>query len=327
MSVNRTQQILGAIGVVTLCFGAAPAYAGLTLTAAGIADGFTLSTFADGFSDNNANGTGVGPIGVGFLPGGGTVVTSYATNTTVSFPSDTDGQTVSGTGTTHSGFSRPAGAATVGGVVYVANQADGTIASLNSDGSFHQTVASGLGAATGLVANPATGHLFVSNVGNQIFEVNPLNGNVTTALSGYIVDGLSLSPDGSTLFFESGGHIFGLTLSTSAITDYGSVSGADGAAVASGTLGGNIFVDTNFGQLVEINQSTLAQTVIADGGSRGDLVTVDPNGTLLLSQSNSIVRLTPPAGTTFAVPEPACLGLFAAGSALIGAIRRRKRSA
>ena len=59
-------------------------------------------------------------------------------------------------------------------------------------------------------------------------------------------------------------------------------------------MAGDLFVNTNGGTVVEANLATAAQTVIASGGSRGDWVTVDPsNGTLLLTQTDRIMRLTP----------------------------------
>jgi hypothetical protein len=306
--------------------GLAPsAHATLQLTAAGIAKGFSLSTFASGFQDSNNNGTGIGPTGVGFLPGGTTIVASYITSTVVAFPSDTDGQSVATNGTSYTGFYNPVGVVTMGGTVFVANQANrtGTVVSLTNTGAFGSTIATIQGAATGLAGNPSTGHLYVSNVRNEIYDVDPATGTYTTLLSGYGVDGVSLSPDRSTLFFESNSHIYGLQLSTKAVTDYGFVSGADGVAAASGAFAGNLFVNTNFGQLVEINAATLLQTVIATNGSRGDIMTVDPtNGTLLIAQSNEIVRLS---GATFGVPEPTSVTAFALGVAVAGALRRRKR--
>src|SRR5207244_6509507 len=94
-----------------------------------------------------------------------------------------------------------------------------------------------------------------------------------------------------------------------------------GLALGTGVLAGNLLVNTNDGRVVEINLASHLQTEIASGGSRGDFVKVDPNnGTLLLIQSDSIIRLTPPAGGGFegAVPEPSSLtifGLFALGFA------------
>src|SRR5262249_38861359 len=51
---------------------------------------------------------------------------------------------------------------------------------------------------------------------------------------------------------------------------------------------------TNDGTIIEVNLTTLAQTTIATNGTRGDFVTVDPtNNTLLVTQSDAIVRISP----------------------------------
>ena len=94
--------------------------------------------------------------------------------------------------------------------------------------------------------------------------------------------------------------------------------------MGTGSFAGLLFVNTNAGQVFEINLTTLAQTSIATGGSRGDFVTVDPStNTLLLTQTDRIVRLN---GASFtSVPEPgplvlgAVLGLAALGGRLVAA--------
>jgi hypothetical protein len=85
------------------------------------------------------------------------------------------------------------------------------------------------------------------------------------------------------------------------VFDSGTISGGpDDIALGVGTLAGNLFVNTNSGELVEVSLKTAAQAVIASGGSRGDFVTVDPNnGTLLVSQSDRMMRLTGPSGGGF----------------------------
>ena len=73
-----------------------------------------------------------------------------------------------------------------------------------------------------------------------------------------------------------------------------SAGGPDGIALGKGPVAGNLFVNTNGGTVVEVNLATAAKTLIASGGSRGDFVTVDPNnGTLLVTQSDRIMRLVP----------------------------------
>src|SRR5205823_6708872 len=75
----------------------------------------------------------------------------------------------------------------------------------------------------------------------------------------------------------------------------------NGVAVGSGLLAGDLFVNTQEGVLVEVNLGTKARTELATGGSRGDMMSVDGNsGTLLLTQTHSIVRLRPPGGGSFA---------------------------
>src|SRR5215470_3344737 len=61
----------------------------LTLTAAGRAAGFGLSTFATGFPVRSSDG--VGPLGVVFPASGGVLVDDGLGNVRL-FPSDTDGQ-------------------------------------------------------------------------------------------------------------------------------------------------------------------------------------------------------------------------------------------
>src|SRR5262249_22699866 len=90
----------------------------------------------------------------------------------------------------------------------------------------------------------------------------------------------------------------------------GLVASLDGTAAGAGSLSGFIFANTNDGRVLQVSLATNASgghdmVVIAQGGTRGDFVAVDPhNGTLLLTQSSNIVRLHPPAGGSFLPPPP-----------------------
>lgn len=303
------------------------ANAGMVLTSTAIHDGFHLSTFASGFS----NVGNVGPTGIAFVSGGGVMVSDYPGNVRV-FATDTDGQIASGgvVGQNY-GQSNALGLAKVGNNIYMTQQSANGVVQVNANGTFNQSIVGGLTHATGVVADPANGHLFVSTAGQgQVWDVDPIAKTKTLFLN-RVLDGMTTSADGKTLYGADGdsGHLLGFNISTKQLVfDSGFIStGVDGAVLGSGKLAGNIFVNTNGGTLVEINLTTGAQTLIADGGSRGDFVTVDPStNTLLLTQSDSVLRLTPNTGGGFggggdAAPEPASLTLFSLGLASLALAR------
>ena len=64
---------------------------------------------------------------------------------------------------------------------------------------------------------------------------------------------------------------------------------------------GKIYVNTNSAGVWEVDLATKVKTQIAGGpnASRGDFVTVAPDGTLLITQRDQIARLIPPAGSGF----------------------------
>jgi hypothetical protein len=308
-----------------------PAQAQLTLTPAGMADNFTLSTFASGFPDG---GTTVGPLGMAFV-GGKVLVSDYPGNVRV-FATDTDGQTAASAPIAQNyGGANAVGMAQVGGKIYMTQQSANTLVQINNDGTFNQVIATGLPGATGIVADSFTGNVYVSAVNNStIYTINPVT-KTATPFKNIEADGLSLSSDGSVLYGANGnGHIYGFDTTTAAqIYDSGFIpDGVDGTAIGTGALAGNLFVNTNKGTIYEVNLGTNAQTLIANGGTRGDFVSVDPtNGTLLLTQTDSIVRLSAPSGGGFGggngtVPEPSTVASFALGAlGLAGLLLRARR--
>ena len=299
----------------------------LTLTSAGVLRGFTLSTLATGFA-NNGN-FGVGPLGIGFH-GDGSVLVSALFGDIHKFATDTDGQTANaGNLVSSNPFVTVVGISGSGGNQYVTDQANGLLNNLSSGGIVGSTVANGMPAATGITTNPNNGHLFVSTLGNNvIWDVDPSAINSKSVFINQSADGLST--DGTTLYMESNNHIIGYNIISKALTfDSGFMScGPDGTQLGSGSLAGFIYANCNNGEFFEIDLNTNIKTAIADMGSRGDFVSADPNGSLLVTQTDRIIRLTAPSGGGFGqTPEPgvtaSLVGMGVAGAGLL--LRRRSR--
>jgi len=144
--------------------------------------------------------------------------------------------------------------------------------------------------------------LFVASSSGKIYDVDPLTGTVSVFVNVF-ADGLALDPSAGILYSAAAGdRVEGFDITTKALVfKSGTIAGGpDGIALGTGPVAGNLFVNTNGGSVVEVKLATAAQTIIASGGSRGDFVTVDPdNGTLLLTQSDRIMRLIP---GVFAIP-------------------------
>ena len=305
------------------------ARAAAVLTAAGNAE-FTLSTFADQFPTTPCCGSFVGPLGIAFPTSGGVMVSDLAGNVRV-FATDTDGQHApAAVPAQNYGFGNALGLTSLGGKVYMAQQTVGQVVQLNDNGTFNHSVAPHQ-FATGIAANPAANVLYVSG-NNVINRINPTTSASSLFYSsgGVAIDGLTIDATNTTLYAEVNGHILGLSTATGLQTfDSGFITGGpDGVAIGvSGTIAGKLYVNTNDGRLIEIDPLTHLQTVIFAGGSRGDFVTVDPNGTLLITQGDSILRLTARDGSfTNAVPEPSTWAMMILGFAGVGVMAYRRKS-
>lgn len=331
--LKSTLSKLGLMLGLLLALCASGAQAAPTLTVAATTAGFSLSQFADNFP---TTGFCCGPLGIAFVDGGGVMVSDYPGNVRV-FATDADGQHANSVPVVQNyGYGNGVGLARLGNFVYLAEQNSGAVVRLNQDGTFNSTVVTGIPTATGIVADTHTGKLFVSDCcnGTGIYLVDPTANTKVQFKVGGSYDGLSLSADGSTLYAELGSHIVGYRVSDGVqVFDSGFIAGgADGTELGAGTLAGKIFVNTNSGDLWEYDLANpLDNVLLVTGGSRGDFVTADPNGSLLFTQTSDIWRLTAPQGGCIGaacnvLPEPSEGSL--ALVALLGlAVTARRRAA
>jgi hypothetical protein len=316
----RTRVFGGLTALALLAPSAGEARADLTLTQAGLDRGLTLTTFATGFPSSS----GIGPLGIAFPASGGVLVSDWPGNVRL-FATDTDGQLASNAHIGQSyGLTQAKGMDRSVDNIYMAQQGSSQLVQINNDGTFNRVIVGGMPGATGVLTNPNNGNLFVSTVtSNQVWQVNPVAMTKTLFVNANL-DGMTT--DGAILYGanNSTGHLLGYRISDGALVfDSGFVPGGiDGSALGADRLAGNIYVNTNAGTVVEVNLATGQQTLIATGGSRGDFVTIDPtNNTLLLTQTDRILRLNGP----FGFPEPSTFTLGSLGAlGLLGYCGRRR---
>jgi len=307
--------------------GVEQAKAAMVLTGAGTSEGFVLSTFVSGVTNDGA----IGPLAIGVTPAGRILVGDWTTGGLRSF-TDTDGQTYSaGTPVGSYGAANAHSLARNGSTMYMVEKFAGKVVNLDPVTGAPTNVATGLGNPLDIVVNPTNGHLFVSGTNLGIVDIDPGTGQVVQ-FKNVGADGLTISADGSTLYGAIGGAVIGYNTTTgNQIFNTGSFDSVDGTALGTGSLAGKIYANTNSGNVWEIDLSNPSnRTLIATGGSRGDFVKVDStNGTLLLTQTDRVLRLTPPSGGSFgdsAVPEPGTFALAGTGIlGLLGYLRSRRK--
>jgi hypothetical protein len=315
------------------------AQAALTLTAAAIADGFSLTRF---YFDP---GVTYGQLGMTNTANGQIIGAGYARNQLALF-NNVDGQTPASALLTVAFPGTPTSIATVGTNTYV-NRLGGS--ALNSGYySVNQTTLAStalnldlnFAAGYGLWANPLDGHLLATGISSGIYDIDPVTGHVRTVTNdGTFFDGVSVSPDGLVVYGAAlnAGSIRGFDIATGApVLNVGlGGRGPDGTGVISGSaFNGQIVVDNNDGTLGLIDPLTSTLRIIATGGTRGDLVGPDRStGSLLLSQSEGVFRLSIAGGAIGggpvggAIPEPTTWALMILGFGAVGATLRRRRVA
>src|SRR5437870_5372589 len=141
-----------------------PAHAALTLTPAGVSDGFALTTFVSGF---NAQ---YGPLAQGIAPNGN-VITGSLLGAKIFVFNDVDGQTLASAVSSISYAAQTGNAnfamTTAGGQVYGAQlQGNAIYEKFANDGTFSpipNLVAAGLFNNLGMWGNPVNGHIIAAS--------------------------------------------------------------------------------------------------------------------------------------------------------------------
>src|SRR5262249_45346611 len=145
-------------------------------------------------------------------------------------------------------------AANAGGNAYVMSQSSGlyqvsAALGLTPIGTPGLTYANSFG-----LAGAPNGHLLAA-VDQGIVDINPSNGS-STLITTTRPDGVSVSPNGKTVYGAVGGAVVGYDIATHAVVfNSGSISGApDGTGVISGgAFNGRIIVNMNDGTVVLID--------------------------------------------------------------------------
>lgn len=326
--------VLGAATLATALFAGGPANATLALTGAGVTDGFTLSTFAT--MDSGNTGCCGGPFGVAFS--GSNVIVSNGINQSISVFKDVDGQTsTNGIAPTSALFNIPGAGtgttamASAGGQAYGLNPTTGLFAQYNANGTINHDLTSLTDRPNLGMWGAPNGHIIATSTGGLI-DIDPLaNGGLGSQrlINPINGDGVSVSPDGKTAYLENGGTIQAVDIASGVLgTNYGTSGSPDGSGVISGgKFNGFIIANTNFGNIDLIDPLLNSFVTIASGGTRGDYTSPDTiNGSLLLTYSDIIVRLSCPSCSFVATPEPASMALFGAGLLGLGIARRRRNN-
>jgi streptogramin lyase len=246
-----------------------------------------------------AGGLGFGPTGIAFDSNGDVLVADEADGNLYRFPSS-GGVAANGVQIGGEPFGLAFGH---DGKLYVTRFGAGDLAQIDPlTGAIQRVVTSGLGSPLGLATDPISGDLFVSLCGNGVVRINPATGVRTPYTSPGALscpDGLLFDPSG-TLYVSDNGTFNIMKVDRNGASSVVTTLAGDPDGIALGRSGtsisGSLFVNRNDGVLtrIDITQSPPVVTDVASGGSRGDFVAVSPDGYLLVTQTDRVIRISPP---------------------------------
>jgi hypothetical protein len=225
---------------------------------------------------------------------------------------------------------------------FMAQQSLGRVVEIDSTGGIitPTTTNGSLACATGLCGYPPNGSisanvgkLYVSSCLGSVYEIDPsgLPPWPPTQVTAQSADGIAITPSGRYMMTadSTGFHVIDLTLPYPSSPVYSvAVNSGDGITIGQGDcLDGKAYVNSNDGNIYEVTYDTNTSNAteleppsgtqiplsVASGGSRGDFIAVDPRmycvgnvkrwPSMLITQSDRIVRLDPPNAGWFGPPD------------------------
>ncbi len=167
-------------------------------------------------------------------------------------------------------------------------------------GATLRSVAEGFSELAGLAFDGHSGNLLAADhLASCLYEIHPATGARHLRASGEVLgnpDGIVIDNAGRVYIAGYGSKHVVIVDSDGAIADLGFIPGGpDGVALggAGGPFAGSDIVHQRDGQVVSLGQDG-SLTTLASGGTPGDLVAVDSEGFLYVTQYEQIIRMAPP---------------------------------